>query len=73
MTPALLSSPPAVALLPDAALVLDAHGCVLSASPPAATMFGLDPTGRGLAELIPDPARLWSSVDGILRRRDASR
>jgi diguanylate cyclase (GGDEF)-like protein/PAS domain S-box-containing protein len=66
MTPALLSSPPAVALLPDAALVLDAHGCVLSASPEAAAMFGLDPTGHGLAELIPDPGRLWSSVDGIL-------
>ena len=66
MTPALLSSPPALALLPDAALVLDAHGCVLSASPPAAEMFGLDPTGHGLAELIPDPGRLWSSVDGIL-------
>ena len=65
MTHALLSSPPALALLPDAALVLDAHGRVLSASPPAAAMFGLDPTGRGLAELIPDPARLWEAVDGV--------
>jgi diguanylate cyclase (GGDEF)-like protein/PAS domain S-box-containing protein len=66
MTQALHSSPPAVALLPDAALVLDAHGRVLSASPEATVMFGLDPTGHGLAELIPDTGRLWSSVDGIM-------
>jgi diguanylate cyclase (GGDEF)-like protein/PAS domain S-box-containing protein len=66
MTQAPLSSPPDLALNPDAALVLDAHGCVLSASPPAAEMFGLDPTGRGLSELIPDTARLWSSIEGIL-------
>ena len=65
MTEALLSSPPALALLPDAALVLDAHGLVTSASPPAAAMFGVDPTGRGLAELVPEPARLWEAVDGV--------
>ena len=62
MTEALLSSPPDLALLPDAAFVLDAHGLVLSASPSAAEMFGVDPAGRGLAELIPDPARLWGAV-----------
>jgi diguanylate cyclase (GGDEF)-like protein/PAS domain S-box-containing protein len=66
MSQTLLSSPPAIALLPDAALVLDADGSVLSASPPAGEMFGVDPTGRGFAELVPDPALLWSSVDGVV-------
>ena len=64
MTEALLSSPLALALLPDAALVLDAHGLIASASPPAVVMFGLNPVGRGLAELVRDPARLWNAVDG---------
>ena len=64
MTEALLSSPLALALLPDAALVLDAHGLIASASPPAVVMFGLNPVGRGLAELVRDPARLWAAVDG---------
>ena len=67
MTHALLSSPPALALLPDAALVLDAQGQVVSASPPSAAMFGVDPTGRELTELIPDPARLWGSIAGVQR------
>jgi hypothetical protein len=69
MTPALLSSPPALALLPDAALLLDAHGYVFCASPPAAGMFGLDPTGHGLAELIPATARLWNRSRASLPAR----
>ena len=51
MTHALLSSPPALALLPDAALVLHAQGQVVSASPPSAAMFGVDPTGREFGTL----------------------
>jgi diguanylate cyclase (GGDEF)-like protein/PAS domain S-box-containing protein len=65
MTGVLLSSLPDVALLPDAALVLDAQGRVLSASPPAAAMFGVDPAGRELAGLIPDPARFWEAVADV--------
>ena len=67
MTHALLSSPPALALLPDAALVLDGQGQVVSASPPSAAMFGLDPIGCELTALIPDPARLWGSIEGVQR------
>ena len=62
MTELALSSLPDVALLPDAALVLDAHGRVLAASPPAAAMFAVEPAGRELTALIPEPGRLWEAV-----------
>ena len=62
MTHALLSPPPDLSALPEAALILDPHGSVSGASPPAATMFGADPTGRCLADLVADPARLWDAV-----------
>jgi len=67
MTEVMLSSLPDLALLPDAALVLDAHGRIRAASPRAATMFALDPAGRELSELIPAPDRLWVAVDGLER------
>ena len=70
MTEALLSSPPQLGLLPEVALVLDAHGDVTSASPPAAVMFGQDPVGATLSSLIPEPARLWSAVEGLAPGRD---
>ena len=65
MTEALLSSPPQLGLLPEVALVLDPHGDVTSASPPAAAMFGQDPVGATLRSLIPEPSRLWSAVEGL--------
>ena len=64
MTDALLSLPPDVALLPEAALVLDAQGRVRAANPLAATMFALELDGLQLVELIPAPERLWAAVDG---------
>ncbi|HEY6886603.1 MAG TPA: PAS domain-containing protein, partial [Solirubrobacter sp.] len=62
MTGVLLSSLPDVALLPDAALLLDPGGRVLSANPPAAAMFAVEPVGRELTALIPDARRLWDAV-----------
>jgi PAS domain S-box-containing protein len=62
MTEVLLSSPPQLGLLPEVALMLDAHGDVTSANPPAAVMFGQDPMRAALATLSPDPTRLWAAV-----------
>jgi diguanylate cyclase (GGDEF)-like protein/PAS domain S-box-containing protein len=65
MPAALSSSPLSLDLLPEAALVLDARGGVREASPLAVEMFLRDPCGCGVAELVVDPARLWSEVHGL--------
>jgi diguanylate cyclase (GGDEF)-like protein/PAS domain S-box-containing protein len=59
----LILSHPDVAVRPEAALVLDAAGRVLDASPAAGSLFGADPTGRELGELVTDPAPLWRARD----------
>ena len=64
MSEALLPSPPDVALIPDAALVLDAQGLVRVSSPLAATLFAVEPDGLALSELIPAPERLWAAIAG---------
>ena len=77
MTHALLSSPPALALLPDAALVLHAQGQVVSASPPSAAMFGVDPTGprvrhpRCRLRAIPIGMALFNTDGEYVRVNDA--
>jgi diguanylate cyclase (GGDEF)-like protein/PAS domain S-box-containing protein len=54
---------PSVDLLPEAALVLAAHGAVLASSPPAVAMFRCEPVE--LDAIIPNPARLWAAVAGL--------
>jgi diguanylate cyclase (GGDEF)-like protein/PAS domain S-box-containing protein len=53
-----------VALLPEPALVVGPDGRVDSASPLAADLFGIDPTGSAFTELVPEPARFWRAVGG---------
>src|SRR5690349_2248053 len=67
MPEALLPTPPDLALLPDAAVVLDPQGVVRAASSRAARLFALAPEGCELAELIPAPERLWEAVAGLER------
>ncbi len=57
--------PASLALLPEAAVALDARGAILAASPPTAKMFQHDPVGSGIGDLVACPARLWTALEGV--------
>ena len=57
--------PLSLALLPEAAVVLAPDGLVLASSPLAAELFRTVPVGCTLADLVPDPTRLWAAVEGL--------
>src|SRR5262245_255265 len=64
-TNTLLIPPPSLAPLPGAALVVNTRGRVCGSNTYATTMFGADPKGQLVTELLPDPSRLIRAVDGL--------